>query len=396
MAVQDSVQEGPQFTFREASPRTRKRITWIGAGALLLVVVALLGIKGAQFGAMMSAGKKFVPPPESVSSAKVDQMEWTGALEAIGTLVAVRGVTLSAEVPGTVREISFDSGTSVKKGAVLVRLDTSTEQAQLESARADTTLAQLALKRAHALREGGANTQADLEAAEARSKQTQAAVDTLLANIAKKTIRAPFDGRIAIRQVELGQVLSPGSPIASLQSVTPIYAEFSLPQQALAAVKVSQKVRMRTDIFPGRSWEGEVAIINPEVDVNTRNVRMRALFNNPDGRLAPGMFANVEVISGEPRPVTVVPVTSVLYAPYGDSVYVIEEKQDGGKPHATVRQKFIRVGERRGDFIAVLSGLSPGEAVVSGGGFKLRNGMSVVVNNSLAPAANVAPQPAEP
>jgi membrane fusion protein (multidrug efflux system) len=362
----------------------------------LFVVLLLLGIKGAQFGAMIKAGKAFVPPPESVSAAKVESVEWAGAQAAVGTLVALRGVTLSAEVPGAVREISFDSGTSVKKGAALVRLDTSTEVAQLNSARADATLAQLALKRAHALRVGGANTPADLEAAEARAKQAEAAVATLLANIAKKTIRAPFDGRIAIRQVELGQVLASGTPIASLQSVTPIYAEFSLPQQALAAVKVGQKVRMRTDTFPGETWGGEVAIINPEVDVTTRNVRIRALFDNPDGRLAPGMFAKVEVVSGEPRPVTVVPATSVLYAPYGDSVYLIHEKQEGGKAHASVQQKFVRVGERRGDFVAVVSGLSPGERVVSGGAFKLRNGMAVEVNNSNAPPASVTPQPAEP
>lgn len=378
------------------SNKSKKRITIAAIVGVLLVVVLLVGIKAGQIGSMIKAGKSFVPPPESVTSAKAETAEWQGARAAIGSLIAVRGVTLGSEVTGMVREISFDSGTSVKKGAVLVRLDTSTEQAQLESTRADAALAKLTLSRARNLRQTGANTAADLDAAEARAKQTEAAVASLQTTIAKKTIRAPFDGRIAIRQVELGQILSPGTPIASLQSVTPIYAEFSLPQQALASVKLGQKVRMTTDIFPGSNWEGTVAVINPEVDVATRNVRIRATFENADGRLTPGMFANIEVLSDEKHNVTVIPATGVIFAPYGDSVYVLEEKKDpAGKTSTTVRQKFVRLGERRGDFVAVSSGLSPGEPVVSSGAFKLRNGMAVMVNNDLAPAAEISPKPTD-
>ncbi len=380
----------------ESPPKTKRRVTIIAILGLIVVVALLIGIKGTQIGAMIKAGKSFVPPPESVSTANVETANWQAARAAIGSMVAVRGVILGSEVTGTVREIHFDSGTSVKKGEVLVRLDISTEQAQLESARADAALAKITVERHRKLRQTGNNSPADLDAAESRAKQAAANVAMLEATIAKKTIRAPFDGRVAIRQVELGQILSPGTLVASLQSVNPIYVEFSLPQQALGDVKVGQKVRMTTDTFPGSSWEGEVTVINPEVDVATRNVRFRATIANPDGRLTPGMFANVEALSNDTRPVTIIPATAVIYAPYGDSVFAVEEKKDAaGKTSAIAHQKFIRLSERRGDFVEVVSGLSPGETVVSAGAFKLRNGMTVAVNNSLAPPAELAPRPVD-
>jgi membrane fusion protein (multidrug efflux system) len=370
---------------------------WIGIIAgLLLAVGALGGVKAAQIGSMIDAGKSFVPPPESVASAKVEAVEWAATRAGVATLVAVQGVTLAAELPGVVREIAFQSGTSVKRGQVLVKFDTSTEEAQLAAAAADASLARINLERAVALRQGGSSAQADLDVAEARAKQADAAVQSLQATIAKKTIRAPFDGRIAIRQVELGQVLSPGTPIASLQSVSPIHAEFWSPQQSLADLRLRQRVRMRVDIFPGSTWEGEVTTINPEVEVATRNVRVRATFENPDGRLKPGMFASVEVVSSEKRSVLVIPATAVIYAPYGDSVFVLEEKGDApGKAATVARQKFVRLGERRGDFVEAVSGLSAGETIVSGGAFKLRNGSAVAVNNALAPEVELAPRPAD-
>jgi membrane fusion protein (multidrug efflux system) len=358
---------------------------------LLVVVAVLVGIKVSQIKSMIAAGKAFVPPPETVTTAKVERGAWRSSRAAVGSLVAVHGVTLGAELPGIIRQIHFESGTSVKQGAVLVKLDTSTEEAQLESAVAEAALAKVSLERARQLRTTEANTQADLDAADARAKQTEAAVTTLRATIAKKTIRAPFDGRIAIRQIELGQSVSPGTPLASLQSVDPIYAEFSLPQQALADVKVGQQMQMRTDIFPGASWEGKVTTINSEVDVATRNVRIRATVPNADARLRPGMFVNVEVVSSDTRQALTIPATAVLYAPYGDSIFVAEEQQ--GK--LVARQKFVRLGERRGDLIVVESGLDAGETVVSSGAFKLRNGMSVAVKNELAPKVEVAPQPAD-
>jgi membrane fusion protein (multidrug efflux system) len=370
---------------------------WIGAVAgILVVVAALAGVKAAQIGSMIKAGKSFVPPPEAVTSAKVESGQWEASRSAIGSLVAVRGVTLASEVSGMVRDISFESGSTVHKGQVLVKLDVSAEEAQLAAAQADAALAKLTLDRARSLREGGANTPADLDAAQAHAKQAQAAVQNLEAVIAKKTIRAPFEGRISIRQVELGQVLQSGTAIASLQSVSPIHADFYLPQQALAELKAGQRARLRTDAFPGASWEGQVTVLNPEVDVATRNVRIRATFPNADGRLRPGMFANVDVLAAEKHAALFIPATSVIFAPYGDSVFVLEEKKDeAGKTSTIARQKFVRLGERRGDFVAVADGLAAGDTIVSSGAFKLRNGGAVIVNNQLAPDAKLAPKPAE-
>ncbi len=364
--------------------------------ALVVVVAALAGTTAGQIVAMVRAGESFVPPPEAVTSARVEAAQWEPTTPAIGSLVAVRGVILAAELPGTVREITFEPGTIVKRGTVLVRLDTSAEEAQLAAAEASASLARLSRDRARRLREGQVNAQADLDAAEAKAKEADATVANLRAIIAKKTIRAPFDGRISIRQVELGQVVSPGSPIASLQSVSPIHADFWLPQQALAKLRAGERVRALTDAFPDEEWNGEVSTVNPEVDPATRNVRVRATFDNEDGRLRPGMFVKVDVLSDEPRPVLTIPATAVLYAPYGDSVFAIEEKKDANGNATTVaRQKFIRTGERRGDVVAVLSGLQAGETIVSSGAFKVRNGAALVVNNALAPHAQLEPKPSE-
>jgi membrane fusion protein (multidrug efflux system) len=364
--------------------------------ALVVVVGILVGVKAGQILSMVRAGESFVPPPEAVTSAKVEATRWESAQAAIGSLVAVRGVVLGAELPGTVREVAFESGSAVKRGQVLVKLDTSAEEAQLASARAEATLTRLSLRRAERLRQGEANAQADLDAAEARAKQAEATVANLVATIAKKTIRAPFDGRIAIRQVELGQVVSQGTPIASLQSVTPIHADFWLPQQALAELTAGQRVRMRTDAFRDQEWNGEITTVNPEVDAATRNVRVRATFENRDGRLRPGMFAKVDVLAPEERSVLIIPATAVIFAPYGDSVFAIEEKKDqGGKTVAVARQKFVRTGERRGDLVAVEEGLEAGDTIVGTGAFKLRNGASVTVNNALAPRAQLAPKPTD-
>ena len=392
-----------------------KTKVWIGAiFGLLLVIGTLVAVKVSQVRAMIQAGKSFALPPESVTSTKVEADQWQSARAAIGTLVAVHDVTLGAELPGIIREVAFDSGRSVKRGAVLVKLDTASEEAQRSSAAADAALAKASLDRARALRQGGANTPADLDAAEARAKQTEAVLENLQVTIAKKTIRAPFDGRIAIRQVERGQVVSPGTPIATLQSVDPIYAEFSLPQQALADLKLGQGASMRTDSFPGEHWQGVISTINSEVDVASRNVRVRATFPNKDGRLRPGLFVNVEVRSSDKRAVLIVPATAVIYAPYGDSVFVLDDKREppppgappaaappaaaakpGAKPALIAHQRFVRLGEKRGDLVAVLSGLKEGELVVGNGAFKLRNGASVVVNNDLAPKAELDPRPVD-
>ena len=381
---------------QRAKPVSRKT-TWLWAiAALVGVPLILLGTKGAQIAAMISAGKSFAPPPESVTAAKVEATEWVASRPAIGTLVAVRAVTLGSELAGLVSEIGFDSGAFVKRGDIMVKLDTSTEEAQLAAARADAELARINLRRQRVLREVNSNSASDLDTADAHAKQAAATVAALEATIAKKTIRAPFEGRVAIRQVELGQVLSSGSAVASLQSVHPIHADFWLPQQTLAELKPGMRVLLRTDVFPQVSWDGVVSTINSEVDVATRNVRVRATFPNADGRLRPGMFANVEVLSPDKRPMVVIPATSVIYAPYGDSVYVVEEKKDpAGHVGTAARQKFVRLGERRGDLVAVASGVAAGETVVTSGAFKLRNGTAVVVNNDLAPSAELSPKPTD-
>jgi membrane fusion protein (multidrug efflux system) len=377
---------------------------------LVVVVVVLVGVKVGQIRAMIQAGQSFVPPPESVTSVKVAASTWQSRRAAIGSLVAIHDVMLGAELPGLIREVAFDSGKTVKRGAVLVRLDTTNEVAQLASAVADAELAKATLARARALRKGGANTPVELEAAEARAKQTQAIVANIQATISKKTIRAPFDGRVAMKQVERGQVVSPGTPIATLQSVDPIFAEFSLPQQALADLKTGQTATMRVDSFPGKTWQGTISAVNSEIDSATRNIRVRATFPNKEGILRPGLFVNVDVNASDQRQVLLIPATAVVYAPYGDTVFVLGQKADDQKagdqkagdqvkpddhPALVAQPRFVRLGERRGDLVAVVSGLSEGETVVSNGAFKLRKGMSVIVNNTLAPPVELDPKPTD-
>ena len=370
----------------------KKRVWFLAVGGVVAIIVVLAGIKAMQIGAMIKAGKSFAIPPETVTSAKVDAVKWVASREAVGTLVAVRAVTVASEVPGTVRELGFESGAFVRRGDVMVRMDTSTEEAQLASAEAEAALAKSNLGRTRTLRGQNAATPADLDAAEARFNQSSANVAVLRATIAKKTIHAPFDGRVAIRQVELGQVLSPGTAIASLQSINPIHADFWLPQQVLADLRVGMQARLRTDVFPDQNWNGLVTTVNPEVDLATRNVRVRATFPNSDGRLRPGMFANVDVLSPDERPALVIPATAVIYAPYGDSVFAIEQKDKQLVAH----QKFVRLGERRGDLVAVVTGLNAGEEIVSSGAFKLHNGSTLVIRNDLAPEAQAAPKLTDP
>jgi membrane fusion protein, multidrug efflux system len=368
--------------------------------AVFIVVVVLgglAGVKALQIKKLIDSGKDFAPPPESVTSAVVREDKWQGTLTAIGSIMAVQGVTITPEIPGLIREINFESGAVVAKDDVLVRLDTSLEEAQLRALEAQEELAQLNLTRERTLRGQNMVSQAELDAAESTLKQTQGNADAIRATIQKKTIRAPFAGRLGIRLVNLGQYLDIGKPIVSLQSLTPVYADFSLPQQELARLKTGMSVRVTTDTYPGRKFEGKLTAINPDLDQSTRSVGLQATFANPDQSLRPGMFARVEVLLPEEQPVLVIPATAVLSAPYGDSVYVIESKQgkDQGKPQLVVRQQFIRTGQARGDFVSVETGLKAGERIASAGIFKLRNGMAVIESNELAPKAEVAPRPSD-
>jgi membrane fusion protein (multidrug efflux system) len=345
---------------------------------------------------MFAASADFAPPPETVTTIEVKRDIWQPTLNAIGSVTAVQGVTLSAEEAGTVRHIAFESGATVREGQLLVEFDAQVEQAQLRSAAANAELARANLARARDLRTKNMVSQADLETAEAQAKQTEAQMDNFRAVIAKKTLRAPFAGRIGIRQINLGQFLNTGDPMVSLQSLDPVYVDFALPQQRLAQLKVGMTVQVATDAFPGRSLTGELSAINPEVDLATRNIRLRATFANPQGLLRPGMFVTVAAELPETEPVLMIPATAVLYAPYGDSVFVVEEKKDEktGLIGKVLNQRFVHLGKTRGDFVVVTSGLNAGQTIVTTGVFKLRNGMGVVVDNQLSPDFQFAPKPA--
>jgi membrane fusion protein, multidrug efflux system len=374
-----------------------KRKIAIAIFIVLLIVGGLAGVKVLELRKLIAAGKSAVQPPESVSSTVAREEKWQRTLTAIGSIAAVQGVTVTPDIPGTVRAIAFESGAIVSKGDLLVRLDTSSEEAQLGAIAAQVELARLNLVRERALRSDNMIPQSELDAAEATLKQNQANADAIQAAIEKKTIRAPFAGRLGIRLVNLGQYLDTGKPIVSLQSLAPINADFSLPQQELARVRTGMRVRVTTDAYPGRQFEGLLTAINPDLDPATRSVGLQATFDNADQSLRPGMFAQVEVLLPEEQTVLVIPATSVVSAPFGDTVYVIESKggKDSAKPELVVRQQFIRTGFARGDFLSVESGLKPGDRIVSSGIFKLRNGMSVIENNELAPKISESPRPSD-
>ena len=364
---------------------------------VILVLGGLAGVKALQIKKLMADGKNYVEPPESVSTVLVRGEKWQETLTAIGSIMAVQGVTITPEIPGIIREISFESGAVVSKGDLLVKLDTSLEEAQLRALQAQEELAQLNLTRERTLRSQNMVSQAELDAAESTLKQNQGNADAVRATIEKKTIRAPFGGRLGIRLVNLGQYIDTGKPIVSLQSLTPIYADFSLPQQELARLKTGMRVRVTTDTYPDRQFEGRLTAINPDLDQSTRSVGLQATLANPEQLLRPGMFARAEVLMPQEQLVLVIPATSVLSAPYGDSVYVIETKPgtEPGKSQLIVRQQFVRIGHARGDFVSVESGVKAGERIVSAGIFKLRNGMAVTENNELSPKNDAAPRPSD-
>ena len=363
---------------------------------VLLVAGGLAGVKALQVKKLGAMAGSFAPPPESVSTVAVREVEWQGTLTAIGSVTADQGVSVTTEIPGTVREISFESGAVVAKGDLLVRLDTSSEAAQLRALEAQVEWSRVTLQRQRTLRDQNMVSQSDLDSADAAMKQNQANADAVRTTIEKKTIRAPFAGRLGIRQVNLGQYLDAGKPIVSLQSLAPIHADFSLTQQELARLSTGMKVRLHVDAYPDHKFEGTLTAITPDLDQATRSVGLQATLDNHDQLLHPGMFAQVEVLLPEKKNVMVIPITSVLSSPYGDSVYVIESNTGGnGATGTTVKQQFVRIGPARGDFLSVESGLKPGDRIVSSGLFKLRNGMAVVENNSIAPKSADAPRPAD-
>ena len=374
-----------------------KRKIIVALFVVLLVVAGLAGIKIWQIRNLIAAGKAFVPPPETVSSFAARAEKWQETLDAIGSITAVQGVNVTTEIAGTVREIAFESGAVVAPGDLLVRLDTSSEEAQLRAIEAQTDLARINAERVRRLRADSTVSQSELDTAESTLSQDQANADAIRAAIGKKTIRAPFAGKLGIRLVNLGEYLDTGKPIVSLQSLSPVYVNFSLPQQELARIKTGMRVRLTTDTYADRQFEGALTAINPELDPSTRSIGLQATLENADQLLRPGMFARVQVLLPSEQAVLAVPSTSVLSAPFGDSVFVIEAQTgtNGAGPGQVVRQQFIRTGAARGDFVSIETGLKPGERVVSSGLFKLRNGMSVVEDNTLVPPAGENPRPPE-
>lgn len=365
-------------------------ITLIGL-SILIGLPALIKLK--QFEAMGAMSMEM--PPETVTAATVNRASWPDTITATGSLVAVQGVTVGADLGGKIVDIAFESGDRVKAGDLLLRIDVSAEEAQLRSAEAAAKLAKINLDRNRDLRANKTVSQADLDTAEANYKQATAQVDNVRAAIAKKTLRAPFAGQLGLRQVNLGQIVEQGTPIVTLQTIDPIYADFSFPQQQFSLLTPGADVRVTTDAAPDEIFPGRISAVNPEVDQVTRSVRVRATLSNKGELLRPGMFANVEVMLQSEQTVLVIPATAVLYAPYGDTVFVIDEKQDetSGEKQLTLRQQVIRLGATRGDFVSVIDGLKEGERVVTSGVFKLRPKMAVVIDNTLAPDAQLAPSP---
>lgn len=364
---------------------------------IIVLIGGLAGIKYLQIERMTAYGDNFVPPPEVVTTATAQKDSWESFLTAVGSLEAVQGVVITAELKGKVVRIAFEPGSMVKAGDLLVQQDTSVELAQLRAAKAALMLAKINFERIKKLVSNNTVSQSDFDNADAQFKEAEAQVDNIRAVIAKKTIRASFSGRLGIRQVNLGQTLNEGDEIVSLQSLDPIYVNFLLPQQRLSQVKPGLTIRMTTDAFPGQVISGRITAINPQVDAATRNIRIQATVANPKERLRPGMYVNVSVVLPERIDVIAIPATSVLYAPYGDSVFVVEKKKNNEtKPSALVlNQKFVRLGEKRGDYVSVVYGLKQGETVVSTGVFKLRNGQAVLIDNTLSPDFKQMPKPAD-
>ena len=364
---------------------------------MLVAVIAFLAIVGTlkvfQIRAAMAAQGSYQPPPETVTTVVARQERWESTLNAIGTVAAVRGVTVSADLPGIIERISFDSGHQVREGQVLVRLDTKQEQAQLAAVTAALELKRLELKRATGLREEAIIAQSVYDQLAAEARQAEARVGEIRAAIDRKTIRAPFSGVLGIRQVNLGQYLAPGAPIVTLQALHPVYVHFDVPQQEVGHLRAGVEVRTVSDAFEG-TVTGRVTAIEPVVDEATRNVRVQAVFENRDGRLRPGMFVETRLAHGAGRPVVPLPASAIAYAPFGDSIFIVEAvKGPDGKSYQGVRQQFVKLGGARGDQVAVLTGLEPGEEVVSSGVFKLRPGAAVQINNAVQPANSPTPKP---
>jgi membrane fusion protein (multidrug efflux system) len=363
--------------------------------SVTLVIVAGLGfVKFQQIQTMIAEGAAYQPPPEAVTTIVASEESWPSTLTAIGTVASVRGVAVSADLPGVVDRVAFESGQAVRAGDVLATLDTRQERAQLAAAEAQRDLADVNYERLKGLLEERVVSQAEFDRATAERRQSEARVGEIRAAIERKTIHAPFSGILGIRQVNLGQYLSAGDPLVTLEALDPIYVNFGVPQQAVAEMRRGRTVRVTAEDIGRVDFTGPITAIDSVVDASTRNLQAQATIRNPSGTLRPGMFVQAEVAVGAGTRVVALPASAISHAPYGDSVFVVTDLKDAkGKPYRGVRQQVVKLGAARGDQIAVLSGLEAGEEVVTSGVFKLRNGAAVLVNNKVRPGNNPSPKP---
>ena len=372
-------------------------------GFLLVLFGGLTVVKVRQVSALTKMGQDMEragPRPEAVGTALAEESAWEGIISTVGSVVAARGVGVSTDVPGIVARIVFKSDTQVREGQALAALDTSVERAQLASARVRRDLADTTVRRSRTLLSSGAITQSQLDSDEAALMTAATDFVALKAQIDKKTVRAPFAGRIGLRLVNVGQFLSPGTPIATLEAIDAAYVEFTLPQQRVAEVKIGMPVRFTLGPAGTAPVEGTISALEPGIDPVTRAVKVRAAMPK-DERMRAGMFGNVAVVLPQRASVVTIPATAVVHAPYGDSVFVAEDREtdagalirgEDGKPIKIARQQFVRLGESRGDFAAVVGGVRKGQEVVSSGAFKLRNGATIAIDNSVMPDASAAPR----
>ena len=363
--------------------------------AVTFAVIALLGlVKFRQIQTAMAQGASFQPPPEAVTTVVAQTEHWPATLSAIGTIAAVQGVTVSADLPGTVARVGFESGRSVRKGDVLAELDTRQERAQLAAIEAQQELARLNYNRLKGLLADRVISQAEFDRAAADQKETDAHLGEVHATIERKTIRAPFDGVLGIRQVNLGQYLAAGEAVVPLQSLSPIYVNFGVPQQDIGQIRVGHRVQITARDVAAADFSGRVTAFDSIVDQATRNVQVQATLTNTTGQLRPGMFVQTELMLGASTSVIALPASAISYAPFGDSVFVVTDlKGPTGASYRGVRQQFVKLGGGRGDQVAIVSGVTAGAEVVTSGVFKLRNGAAVVVNNKVQPSNKSKPKP---
>lgn len=362
--------------------------------AVVVFIVAIGFVKFHQIQSAIAAYASMSPPPEAVTTVVAAQANWPVTLSAIGTVTAAQGVIVSADLPGTVASIEFESGKRVQAGDVLVRLDSRQEQAQLAAAKAQQHLTSVNLERLRTLRAQGVAAAAEFDQAEAEAMQAEARVNEISATIGRKTIRAPFSGVLGIRQVNLGQYLNPGQAVVPLQSRHPVYVDFAVPQQEIRNLHIGNGITVKVEGDTSAAATGKITAVNSVIDQSTRNVNVRATFDNRDERLIPGMFVEAKASVGESRPVVALPSSSISHAPYGDFIFIVENLK--GKDSTTyrgVRQQLVRLGSSRGDQVAIVQGVNPGEEVVTSGVFKLRGGVAVAVRNDVQPENNPTPEP---